>query len=380
MKRSPIPFSVFVHYLSGIEHYRQLHSAAFSAFLFHKYLFLNTVFDSQASPAYCIQQEPREEREMAKQDWKYTKGLHEVGNGCFAYLQPDGSWGWSNAGLVTCGEASLLVDTLFDLKLTAEMLDEMRAACPAAAAIDTLVNTHANGDHCYGNQLVGDAEIITSKATAEEMAEVTPDMMAMLIENADALGEAGAFFKQVFGVFEFAGIELPPVSRTFEGHLDLQVGDKHLELIEVGPAHTRGDVLIHSVEDRTVFTGDILFIEGTPIMWAGPVENWIRACERIEALDVETVVPGHGPITDKSGPRAVREYLTYIRDEAKLRFDAGLSVNDTIHDIALADYASWGDAERIAVNVDTLFREFRGGAGDPPNPVELFGLMGKIAR
>lgn len=317
---------------------------------------------------------------MARPDWKFTKGLHEVGDGCFAYLQPDGSWGWSNAGLVTCGEASLLVDTLFDLKLTAAMLDEMRAAAPAANAIDTLVNTHANGDHCYGNQLVADAEIITSKATAEEMAEVTPAMMAALIENADALGEAGAFFQQVFGAFEFAGIEVPPVSRTFEGHLDLRVGDKRVELIEVGPAHTKGDVLIHSIDDRTVFTGDILFIEGTPIMWAGPVDNWIRACERIEALDVETVVPGHGPITDKSGARAVREYLTYIRDEARKRFDAGLSVHDAINDIALADYASWGDAERIAVNVDTLYREFRGGAGDPPNAVELFGLMGQIAR
>jgi len=317
---------------------------------------------------------------MAKHDWKFTHGLHEVGNGCFAYLQPDGSWGWSNAGLVSDGEESLLVDTLFDLKLTAAMLDEMRKAVPAAAAIDTLVNTHANGDHCYGNQLVDNAEIITSKATEEEMSEVTPAMMAALIENAEQLGEAGAFFQQVFGAFDFNNIELPPVSRTFEGQLDVRVGDKHLELIEVGPAHTRGDVLVHAVEDRTVFTGDILFIEGTPIMWAGPVENYIQACARIESLDVETVVPGHGPITDKSGARQVREYLEYIRDEARLRFDAGLSVKDAIGDIALSDYASWGDAERIAINVDTLFREFRGGGGDPPNAVELFGMMGAIAK
>ncbi|MFT5444770.1 MAG: cyclase, partial [Myxococcota bacterium] len=244
----------------------------------------------------------------------------------------------------------------------------------------TLVNTHANGDHCYGNSLVEGAEIITSTATAEEMSLVTPAMMAAIVENADELGEAGAFFKRIFGVFEFAGIEMPPVSRTFSGELDIRVGDKHLELLEVGPAHTRGDVLIHSIEDRTVFTGDILFIEGTPIMWEGPVDNWIRACERIESLDVETVVPGHGPITDKSGARAVREYLTYVRDEARTRFDAGLSVDDAIGDIALSDYSSWGDAERIAVNVDTLFREFRGGEGDPPNPIELFGMMSKIAR
>ena len=61
----------------------------------------------------------------------YRKGLHDFGTGCFAYLQPDGSWGWSNAGLIVDGEATMLVDTLFDLPLTAEMLAAMRAAVPS---------------------------------------------------------------------------------------------------------------------------------------------------------------------------------------------------------------------------------------------------------
>ncbi len=313
-------------------------------------------------------------------DWKFTKGLHEIGTDCFAYLQPDGSWGWSNAGLVCDGEASLLVDTLFDLKLTGEMLDTMRKSVPAAASIGTLVNTHSNGDHCYGNQLVEGAEIITSKATAEELTELPAAAMAAFLDNADEMGPAGAFFKEVFGPFDFSGIEVPPPDRTFEGRLDLKVGNKNLSLIEVGPAHTRGDILIYSQEDRAVFTGDILFIEGTPIMWAGPVDNWIRACETIEALDVEVVVPGHGPITDKSGARAVREYLAYIKGEARERYDAGIDVLDAVKDIALGDYSSWGDAERIAVNVDTLYREFSEGKREPSNPVELFGLMAEIAK
>src|SRR5712671_1546659 len=100
--------------------------------------------------------------------WSYTKGLHDLGNGCYAYLQPDGSWGWSNAGFVTDGGEALLVDTLFDLRLTREMLAAIRKAEPAAT-IGTLVNTHSNGDHTFGNQLVAGAEIIASKACAEEM-------------------------------------------------------------------------------------------------------------------------------------------------------------------------------------------------------------------
>ena len=48
----------------------------------------------------------------------YERGLVEVGDGVLAWLQPDGGWGWSNAGLIVDGEAALLVDTLFDLRLT----------------------------------------------------------------------------------------------------------------------------------------------------------------------------------------------------------------------------------------------------------------------
>ncbi|WP_163592847.1 MBL fold metallo-hydrolase, partial [Klebsiella pneumoniae] len=78
----------------------------------------------------------------------------------FAYLQPDGSWGWSNAGLIADRGQTLLVDTLYDLKLTREMLDTMRASVPAANSIGTLVNTHSNADHTFGNQLVEGAQII----------------------------------------------------------------------------------------------------------------------------------------------------------------------------------------------------------------------------
>jgi glyoxylase-like metal-dependent hydrolase (beta-lactamase superfamily II) len=309
---------------------------------------------------------------------KFEKGLHDIGDGIFAYLQPDGSWGYSNAGLVTDGEESLLVDTLFDLKLTAEMLALMRDATPAAGAIDTLVNTHANGDHCYGNQLVDGATIITSKATAEELADVSPQMMAQLVASAGDLGQAGAFFAEVFGAFDFDGIEVPRPTETFEGERSIRVGDKRVHLIEVGPAHTRGDVLVHVPADDVVFTGDILFIDGTPIMWEGPVGNWIRACERIASMQASIVVPGHGPITDAAGALAVRDYLVYVRDEAKTRYDAGLAAADAVRDIPLGRYASWGDAERIAVNVHTLYREFSG-SEERPNPLELFGLMGEIA-
>ncbi len=316
--------------------------------------------------------------QLAKNGFAYKRGLTDLGNGSFAYMQPDGSWGWSNAGLITDGDQSLLVDTLFDLNLTREMLGAMRAASPKAAAkIGTLVNTHHNGDHCYGNELVEGAEIIASAHAAEEMKREQPSLLANFMKAAPGLGLTGEYLMHCFGAFDFNGITPTPPTKTFTGHMHRHVGNKAVELIEVGPAHTGGDVLVHVPADRTVFTGDILFIEGTPIMWAGPVGNWIAACDHILALDCETIVPGHGPITDKRGVKAVQNYLAYIRDEARKRYDAGLSARDAAHDIALGDYDAWGDAERIAVNVATLYREFSGDAM-PPNPAELFALMGEI--
>jgi len=287
-------------------------------------------------------------------------GLHPLAHGAYAWLAPRSGWGWSNAGLIVDGEESLLVDTLYDLELTAEMLRRMRAAEPRAKSIGTLVNTHANGDHCHGNQLVAGAEIIASTASALEMGELPPQAMAAIMQSAGELGQLGEYLQRCFGQFRFDSIQFTPPTRTFDGELDLRVGDKQVHLIEVGPAHTRGDVLVHSPADRIVFTGDILFIESTPVMWQGPIKNWIKACLLIEAMDVDLIVPGHGPITDKRGVAKVRHYLQYVHDQARARFDAGLDAFEAARDIELSEYSTWSDPERIAVNVDSLYREFSG--------------------
>lgn len=310
----------------------------------------------------------------------YEKGLLESGNGIYSYLQPDGSWGWSNAGLIVDGDESLLVDTLFDAPLTREMLATMQDATGIAAeAIDTVVNTHANGDHTHGNGLCTHAEVIASEAGAREMEAFGPERLKQMMDMAPELGETGKYFMDIFGPFDFGDVAEKLPTKTFSGKLDVNVGDKAVELIEVGPAHTAGDVLVFVEGDEAVFTGDILFIDGTPIMWAGPVSNWLKACDLIIERNPAIIVPGHGPVTDAHGVQRVKDYLAYIDQEARKRYDAGLSVRDAAMDISITDFESWTDAERIAVNVDTLYREYSGDKS-APNTLEIFTLMAEINK
>lgn len=309
---------------------------------------------------------------------RYDKGLFEVADGVHAYLQPDGGWGWSNAGLITDGGESVLIDTLFDMALTREMLDAM-SALTANAPIDTIVNTHANGDHCYGNGAVGASRIVASEASANEMDEVPASMLAAMVEAAPDMGDIGAYVAQIFGPFAFSEVEPAAPTETFTGSTQVSVGDVILDVIEVGPAHTLGDVLVEVPAHHTVFTGDILFNGGTPVIWAGPVSNWIAACDRIIDAGWTTVVPGHGPLATIADVADQRAYLTWLLEEVRPRQASGMSVDETIADIDLGSFTDLGDSERLAVNVDTAYSEF-----DPTHVradvITAFGRMAALAR
>ena len=304
----------------------------------------------------------------------YTRGMHEVADGVHAWLLPDGGWGLSNAGLVSAAGASLLVDTLFDLDLTAEMLKGL-SPITKSSPIATVINTHANGDHCYGNSLLPDAEIVASSAAAEEMDETPPALLAAMVKAAPHMEPVlRRWVEAAFGPYKFDGIELRAPTATFDGSLSVHVGDRTVELIEVGPAHTAGDVIAHVADVGVVFTGDIVFHKGTPIMWAGPVENWIAACDRIAALAPSVVVPGHGPVTDVAGVIETRDYLAWLADETTKRIDAGMTYLDAARDMELGGYADFEAPGRIVVNVHNIYRDRVAGFA-PTDVMTLFGQM-----
>lgn len=285
----------------------------------------------------------------------YDKGPHDLGGGCHAFLVPDGHWGESNTGLVRGDGESLLVDTLYDLAHTQEMLDAY-APLTVDAPIRTVVNTHSDGDHWFGNQLVaGDAvEIIASQAAAEHMTSHNVTEMTAMHHRDDHVGD---FIRPIAAHFDLSGIVATPPTRTFTGQLDLVIGGREVRLLEVGPAHTDGDVLIHAPEAGVVWSGDIVFIGGAPLVWTGPISRCIAAVDQILALEPTVVVPGHGPLTDGSGVRRVRDYLEHVATEATSRFEAGLSVEEAVASIDMSRFADMSEQERIAANVLNVYEE-----------------------
>jgi glyoxylase-like metal-dependent hydrolase (beta-lactamase superfamily II) len=318
---------------------------------------------------------------------KYAEGLYDLNHGLYAWLVPNGSWGESNAGLIVGDGASLLVDTLWDLNYTRAMLDAMRPLTEAAP-ISTVVNSHADGDHCWGNQLVAGADIITSQASFDEMGRIQPKSMILLgrvgkvLSAARLLGadKVGHWFQNMVAPYDFQAVTFTPPTRTFTGELTLNIGGREVQLIGVGPAHTRGDLMVYVPDAKTLFSADILFIGSTPVMWAGPVENWIAALDWILDLDVDVIVPGHGPLADKSGVSQVKDYWEYVTAQVGQRYAAGMSAKEAAFDILLSDdyarqpFADWNSPERMMTNAFTLYRHQQGRTDHPQVP-ELMNIL-----
>ena len=290
--------------------------------------------------------------------------LKEIGTDVYACLQKDEGLGRSNSGLINRG-GGLVVDTFWDLPHTRQLIDTYARVWTDPAA--RVVNTHHNGDHCWGNQLFRGAEIIGHRLCAAYMArEAGPAMLQMLRGARDSADPAVAGFAQALAEFDFTGVELTPPTRLVDERLDLDLDGLTVELLYVGPAHTAGDLIVHLPRQRIVFTGDVLFRLCTPIGWDGTYDKWIAALDRIVALQPEVVVPGHGPLCGVDGPQEMKAYLMYVRTEARAHFDAGRSVVEAAKRIDPGPYAGWTEPERIVFNVERAYREFRGEPFDAP--------------
>jgi len=114
------------------------------------------------------------------------------------------------------------------------------------------------------------------------------------------------------------------------------------------------------------------------------LSNWIAACDLMLDLDPETVVPGHGPLTDTAGIVAVRDYLSFVDEAATARHVTGMDAFDAARDIGRElgldeRFGDWGEFGRIAVNVETVYRTLDPGHVTP-DVVEQFRRMAELER
>jgi len=299
--------------------------------------------------------------------------LREIARDVYACLQPDRGLGTSNSGLVNRG-GGLVVDTFWDLPHTRRLIETYARVWRRPA--DRVVNTHRNGDHCWGNQLFPQAEIIGHRLCAAEFRKETPAFMQALRNGSDSSDPTVRTFARLLADWDFTGIELVPPTTLVEDRLAFDLDGIAVELRWVGPAHTAGDLVVHLPAERVVFTGDVLFRLCTPIGWEGTFARWIAALDEIVALDPAVIVPGHGPLCGIEGPREMQAYLRYVRGEAERAFGDGLPALDAARRIDLGPYAGWTEPERILFQVERAYRELRGEAWDAPVDVSaLFAGM-----
>ncbi|CAA0083048.1 putative protein YisK [Mycolicibacterium vanbaalenii] len=287
----------------------------------------------------------------------FTRGLHEIGDRVWAWILPDGGFGWSNAGLITGDGQSLLVDTLFDAHLTREMLDALRPITDGAPIRDALI-THSNGDHTHGAMLLDpDVRVVAADTTADEIANDIPPEMFTFFQKADLGPALTQYARDRFGCFDFGGISARHPDVTFAKECSLDVGGRHVDVYNLGPAHTGADSVAHVPDAGVLFGGDLLFFGCTPITWAGPIGNWIAACDSMLALEPQVVVPGHGPVGDANGIRRVREYLRFVTEYADSAHRAGHSMREAADRVDLGEFADWLDSERVVANIYQRYRE-----------------------
>ncbi|MEU9254723.1 MBL fold metallo-hydrolase [Streptomyces sp. NPDC048270] len=263
--------------------------------------------------------------------------------GVHAYVQPDGGWCLNNAGFVSDGGRTLLVDTAATERRALALREAVTAT--GAPLPRTVVNTHHHGDHTYGNGVF------------------TPEALVLGHDNARAEQlAAGHQLEMIWPATDFGAIEITAPDLTYSDRMTLHVGGTEVRVIHPGVAHTTGDSIVWLPRQRVVFTGDLVFAEGTPFLAMGSLAGSLRALELLRSLDAETVVPGHGPLTDASAYDATERYLRYVAELAREGRAEGLTPLDTARRADLGEFAAWRESERLVANLHRAYAEL---AGEP---------------
>ena len=276
-------------------------------------------------------------------------------------------WGLANCGLLLSGNGTgAWIDCPYDTRLGSEF----RALSSALGAdmINWLVVTHGNGDHHWGAGVIPDAAIIYTHETTSHIAhEPDPAALHAMAHEASDPDVVSWYVNQHFSRFDWRDAEVRAPTITFSGDLQLRLGHSVVDLIQLRPAHTAGDLIAYFPQQRVCFAGDIVFGTSnehpgdTPVHWSGPLASVIEGCERVLATGATTIVPGHGPLLDREGVQAHIRYLDGLRAASHALHAHGATSLDAARQIIRSgQIAAVGLPERLAVTLAAEWAHLNG--------------------
>lgn len=234
--------------------------------------------------------------------------LTEIAADVFAYvdtrnMSAQNSFG-ANAGIIIGRDGILVVDTLISSREAQRFLKDIRLI--SDKPIRYVVNTHHHLDHAFGNgDFARQGAVVISQLN---------DAANLKIHGQAALGNAGEY-----GLTpqEMEGTEIVLPALAFGDRLDIDLGDRTVQLLYTGVSHTEGSILVYLPESKILFAGDILFTGYHPYLGEGNIEEWVKVLDRIAAMDADKIIPGHGPVSTKKDVRDMREYLIAFDKKAR---------------------------------------------------------------
>ncbi len=273
-----------------------------------------------------------------------TPYLAEVAPQCYAYIQPDGTWWINNTGCIVGDDGITLIDTCSTEQRTIDMLRSVRSL--SDGPLRHVVNTHHHGDHTHGNYLTAPAAII-GHSICRTM------MVATGIEH----------YTTAFEQPEWGPLQFVTPSITFSGRLDVWADDLRIELHDMGgAAHTTNDVVAWVPDRGVLYTGDLVFHQGTPFVLMGSVTGSLRSLDRLRSYGATTVIPGHGPVCGPEVFDDIEAYLRFVLDLASKARRGGTSAFDMAASVwsDLGPFAALTDPERLVGNLHRAMAELDG--------------------
>lgn len=301
--------------------------------------------------------------------------LQQVAQGVYAAIVPQGGVAIGNAGIVDLGGRTIIFDTFEtpkaaqDLRRAAEHL----TARPASYVI----NSHAHPDHWFGNQVFNETVIVATPPTREHMAafaenvrasQEDPTEMEDFVRQERARLEAEtdaarrALIERSIARWQ-AHLEVLPTLElrfpdlVFEGKLTLHGTQRTVELVTFGPGHTGGDCFLLLPQDRLVFLGDLGFFGRQPFMADCEPEAWRKHLAEVEGWQIDTFVPGHGPVGSKADLVLQRQYIALLEKQVAEGVAAGQPVEALLERRLPAPFDGWSvDGRPQEINVQVLYQ------------------------